>query len=119
MPRDKDDPWKYPQGYALPIETGDSDERFALAAKTLAAGESVVMFEGTLVLRPARGELQCEVVDPTPSARRCANEYEVLVENAQRALEASKLGALLPRVRRSWLVVGDTGAGTTELWRAT
>ncbi len=97
----------------------DSDQRFALAAKTLAAGESVVMFEGTLVLRPARGELVCEVVDPAPAARRCANEYEVLVENAQRAFEASKLGTLLPHLRRRWLVVGDTGAGTTELWRAT
>ena len=96
---------------------GDSEQR--LAAKTLAAGESVVLFEGTLVLRPARGELVCEVVDPTPAARRCANEYEVLVENAQRALEASKLGALLPGIRRRWLVVGDSGAGTTELWRAT
>jgi hypothetical protein len=110
MSRDRD---------ALAVETGDSDRKFALAARTLAAGETVVMFEGTLVLRPARGELVCEVVDPAPSARRCANEYEVLVENAQRALEASKLVALLPRLRRNWLVVGDTGAGTTELWRAT
>ena len=104
---------------ALAIETGDSDQRFALAAKTLATGNSVVMFEGTLVLRAAAGELLCEVLDPTPSARRCANEYEVLVENAQRALEASKFGALLPRLRHRWLVVGDTGTGKTELWRAT
>ncbi len=100
------------------IEASDSDQQFALAAKTLAAGQSVIMFEGMLVLRPARNELVCEVVDPTPSARRCANEYEVLVENAQRALDASKLGTLLPHLRRRWLVVGDTGAGTTELWRA-
>ncbi len=104
---------------ALAIETGDSDQRFALAAKTLAAGNSVVMFEGTLVLRPVRSELLCEVVDPTPSARRCANEYEVLVENAQRALETSKLATLLPHRRRQWLVVADVGTGTTELWRAT
>jgi hypothetical protein len=103
----------------LVIETGDTDPSFVLAARTLAAGRSVVMFDGTLVLRPACGELRCEVVDPTPSAHRCANEYEVLVENAQRALEASKLAALLPQVQRRWLVVGDTGAGTAELWRAT
>jgi hypothetical protein len=96
-----------------------SDQSFALAAETLASGKSVAVFDGALVLRPARGELLCEVVDPTPSARRCANEYEVLVENAQRALETSKLDALLPPLRRKWLVVGDTGAGTTELWRAT
>ncbi len=103
----------------MTAEERDFDQRFALAAKTLAAGETVIMFEGTLVLRPVRNELVCEVVDPTPSARRCANEYEVLVENAQRALDASKLGALLPNLRRRWLVIGDTGAGTTELWRAT
>ena len=98
---------------------GDPEQALALAAETLAAGESVVMFEGTLVLRPERGELVCEVVDPAPSARRCANEYEVLVENAQRAFEASRLGTLLPHLRRRWLVVGDIGAGTTELWHAT
>ncbi len=103
----------------LTIEIGDSDQRLALAAETLAAGESVVMLGGTLVLRPGRGELRCEVVDPAPSARRCANEYEVLVENAQRALESSKLSALLPPLRRSWIVVGDTGADATELWRTT
>ena len=106
-------------GDTLTLENGASDQRFALAAKALAAGESVVVFEGALILRPARGELVCEVVDPAPSARRCANEYEVLVENAQHALEGSKLSALLPHLRRSWLVVGDTGSGTMELWRAT
>ncbi|MEO8466915.1 MAG: hypothetical protein ABI640_16375 [Gammaproteobacteria bacterium] len=104
---------------ALAIETGDSDQRFALAANTLATGASVAMFDGALILRARCGELVCEVVDPTPSARRCANEYEVLVENAQRALESSKLDALLPRIRRRWVVVGDTGAHKTELWRAT
>ena len=87
------------------------------AARALASGASVTLLEGTLILRPARGALRCEVVDPTPSARRCANEYEVLVKNAQRALEASKLARLLPNLRREWLVVGDTGSGMTELWR--
>jgi hypothetical protein len=95
------------------------DQRVALAARALANGESVAMFGGSLVLRPTRGALLCEVVDPAPSARRCANEYEVLVENAQRALEASELAALLPRLRQVWRVVGDTGAGAPEeLWRA-
>jgi hypothetical protein len=104
---------------ALNIEIGDSDALSALAADTLAGGKSVALFQGTLVLRPVRGALLCEVVDPAPSARRCANEYEVLVENAQRALESSKLGALLAHLRHTWLVIGDTGAGPTELWRAT
>lgn len=88
------------------------------AANALARGESVAVLDGALVLRPARGELRCEVVDPDPSARRCANEYEVLVENAQRALGASKLAALLPDLRRTWVVVGETGSDQRELWRA-
>jgi hypothetical protein len=88
------------------------------AASALARGESVALLDGTLILRPARGELRCEVVDPESSARRCENEYEVLVENARHALEASKLTALLPNLRRTWVVVGDAGSGSPELWRA-
>jgi len=102
----------------LRLETGDS-ESVARAVEMLASGASVALFDGTLILRSMPGHLLCEVVDPAPSARRCENEYEVLVENAQRALETSNLGALLPRLRRSWVVIGDTGAGDTELWRAT
>jgi hypothetical protein len=96
----------------------EDDRRVALAATALANGASVTWLDGGLVLCPAQGELRCEVVDPTPSARRCENEYEVLVENAQRALEASKLAAFLPHLPRTWLVVGDAGAGLMELWRA-
>ena len=103
---------------AISIELGDSDESFAVAAKALAAGRSVALLEGTLILRLAPGALRCEVVDAAPSARRCINEYEVLVENAQRALATSKLASLLPNLRRTWLVVGATGSGAAELWRA-
>ena|SRR6185295_9161622 len=100
------------------LELADSDERLAFAAKALANGRSIALLEGTLILRPAPGELRCEVVDPEPSARRCANEYEVLVENAQRALECSRLAPLLPSFRRTWLVVDEATSGATELWRA-
>jgi hypothetical protein len=100
------------------IEIGDSDEGFSLAEKALAAGERVVTFGGSLLLRSARGELLCAVVDPAPAERRCENEYEVLVENTRRALEGSKLAALLPGFRRRWLVVAGTSAGKTEVWRA-
>jgi hypothetical protein len=103
---------------AVAVELADSDDRLAFAAQALADGQSVVLLEGMLILRPAPGELRCEVVDPAPSARRCANEYEVLVENAQRALEASTLAPLLPNLRRTWFVVGDNASGETELWRA-
>lgn len=88
------------------------------AANALARGESVTLLDGALILRAARGELRCAVVDPEPGARRCENEYEVLVENAQRALAASKLATLLPNLRRTWFVVGEAGGATTELWRA-
>jgi len=103
---------------ALTIDTGASHQRLALAADLLARGTGVVVLEGTLALRPAGHELLCEVIDPMPSARRCANEYEVLVENARRFLEASKLGALLPNQPRRWLVVDDFGMGGMELWHA-
>jgi hypothetical protein len=103
---------------ALALEPGASDERVALAADVLADGAGVVLFEGFLALRPTGRELLCEVVDPMPSTHRCANEYEVLVENARRALEASKLRARLPDLPRKWLVVEDYGTGTIELWRA-
>ena len=53
-----------------------------------------------------------------PHAHRCANEYEVLIENARRTLEGSKLYALLPQLPRKWVVVEDYGTGTVEVWRA-
>jgi hypothetical protein len=78
----------------------------------------VVLLDGFLALRLLGHELLCEVVDPMPSTHRCAMEYEVLVENARRALEASRLHPLLPDVPRIWVVVDDCGTGTQELWRA-
>lgn len=103
---------------ALVLGPSASDERVALAAEMLASGAGVVLLEGILALRSMGSELLCEVIDPTPSAHRCANEYEVLVENARLALEGSKLGTRLPNWSRQWLVVEDYGTGTMELWRA-
>lgn len=103
--------------HALTIEPDDSDGRVALAAQILAAGEGIVMLGGALALRSTGYELACEVVDPSPAARRCKNEYEVLVENAQRALERSKLRGVLPPLPRKWSVVEDTGTGIVELWQ--
>lgn len=104
--------------HVLAIERDDSEQRLALAAEILADGEGTVMLGGVLALRSTGHELLCEVVDPSPSARRCENEYEVLVENARLALERSRLRDLLPPVPQRWLVVEDTGTGTVELWRA-
>jgi hypothetical protein len=103
---------------AFSLETGASDERVERASEVLTDGAGIVVFDGFLALRRAGRQLLCEVIDPTPSAHRCANEYEVLVENARRALEASKLAARLPWRPRKWIVVEAHGTDTTEVWRA-
>ena len=104
--------------HALAIDSHASEERLARAAGVLAGCKGVVMFEGALALYPTHSNILCEVIDPTPSTHRCADEYAVLVENAKRALEASKLRALLPGLPLKWSVVADAGKSTVELWRA-
>jgi len=103
---------------AFCIDANSPDERLELAAEILAAGSGVVMFDETVALRPTPACLLCEVVDPAPTSRRCENEYEVLVENAQRMLDSSRLRKRLPDIPRKWLVVEDHGTGTVELWHA-
>jgi hypothetical protein len=103
---------------ALAIDSDSSEERLALAVEILASATGVVMLEKTVALRRARTHLLCEVVDPMPSARRCENEFDVLIENAQRMLESSRLGERLPDLPRRWLVVEDRGTATVELWHA-
>jgi hypothetical protein len=103
---------------AVAIGPDDTEQRLALAADILAADAGVVVLADMLALRSTGHELLCEVVDPAPSARRCENEYEALVENARLALERSRLRDLLPPLPRRWLVVEDTGTGIVELWRA-
>jgi hypothetical protein len=103
---------------ALVIDEQASVERLALAAEILTSRKGVVMLDSVLALRSTHTRLLCEVVDPMPSAHRCAGEYEVLVENAQRALEASNLRDLLPGLPCEWLVVEDHGTGTAVVWHA-
>ena len=100
----------------IAIDACASDERLAAAAAVLASGTGVVLLDQHVALRPAQGHIRCEVVDPTPSARRCEQEYEVLLENARRALEASALRDLMPRLPLQWVVVEDQGTGIEELW---
>jgi hypothetical protein len=103
---------------ALTIDSGSSKERLELAKEMLSRGAGVVIYENTVALSLAPTYLLCEVVDPMPSARRCENEFEVLVENARRMLESSRLKEFLPDLPCRWLVVEDHGTGTVELWHA-
>lgn len=90
---------------ALAIDTDASEQQLALAAEILARRAGIVVFGGLLALRATETGLLCEVLDPTPASHRCASEYDVLVENAQRALAASRLRDLLPDLPRRWSVV--------------
>jgi hypothetical protein len=101
---------------ALAIDDASSEQRIALAAELLSSGRGVVLLEGMVALCPTADGILCEVIDPMPSAHRCAEEFKVLVENAERTLSASKLGGLLPRRPLKWLVVEDYETGTLELW---
>lgn len=101
---------------ALAIDAGSSDQRLALAADILAGNEGIVLLEGLIALRSMCTHLSCEVLDPSPASRRCANEYEVLVENAQRVLQASKFRQFLPGLPCRWTVVEESGTGTAEVW---
>ncbi len=106
----------YPDAFA--VDDDSSAQRLEQAAQILASGTGIVIFGGTVALRPATSCLSCEVVDPEPSSRRCEHEFEVLVENAQRLLAASKLSKLLPDVPHKWVVVNDDGHAATALWHA-
>lgn len=102
--------------HAFAVDDTSSDQRLALAASLLADCQGVVLLDRVLALRPTHSEILCEVIDPMPTAHRCAEEFKVLVENAGRLLAASKLGSMLPQKSLRWLVVEDCGTGTVELW---
>jgi hypothetical protein len=104
---------------AIKIDAYATGERLAAAAAVLASGTGVVMLDKRVAMRPAHAHIRCEVVDPMPSARRCEQEYEVLVENARRTLESSAFRSLMPRLPLKWLVVEDQGTGIDELWPCT
>jgi hypothetical protein len=90
----------------------------AAAAERLADGGGVVVLEGTLILRSVGTLLLCDVIDPMPATRKCENEFGVLVENARRTLEGSRLRVHLPDRPLRWRVVEVHGADLVELWRA-
>lgn len=103
---------------ALYIDADASSERLAQAVDMLATGNGVVVFERLVALTRERECLKCEVIDPDGFMRRCAHEYEVLVENSRRALDRSELRRLLPDWPQRWSVVEDRTTGVREVWHA-
>jgi hypothetical protein len=101
---------------AFVVDDTATPQRLAQAADLLDRCTGVVMLMPAIVLRPGVREIRCEVVDSTPAAHRCEEEYKVLVENAARALVRSKLGALLPDRPLRWAVVERLESGTVEAW---
>jgi hypothetical protein len=103
---------------ALVVDETSSEQRLALATGVLDRCEGVVMLDGVAALRPTLRAILCEVIDPMPTAHRCAEEFKVLIENAERGLARSKLANRLPARPLRWLVVEDHGTGTVVLWPA-
>jgi hypothetical protein len=101
---------------ALRIDAASSAKRIEQAAQRLASGTGLLLLDDRIALRRTQGWLACEVIDPAPGARRCAVEYEVLVENAQRALEASRIAECLPALPRKWTVIEVHGDSIVTAW---
>lgn len=101
----------------LVVAADATDASIAFAAERLARCESKVFVEGIGLLSPGPDAIDCAIREPMPGASRCEEEYKVLVENAARALRASRLGMSLPDRPLRWSVVDNDGTGVIELWR--
>jgi hypothetical protein len=102
---------------SLVIDKSSPDSQLKQAEARLFNGSGNVVLSGIATLRPGTREIHCEVVAPDSVAARCEEEYKVLVENAARALRASRLGPQLPDRRLRWVVMDGTGDDAVELWR--
>lgn len=105
-------------GVTEKIAADSSPQSLQRAAAVLQAGGTVFMQEIDLALSVHEGVLRCAVQDFEPLAHRCAVEYEVLVENRRRALEATAFTVYLPPLPRRWIVVDAQGAAPDTLWTA-
>lgn len=103
---------------AVAVDESSSEARLSLAAQILERRKGVVILNDMLALRPEANRILCEVIDSAPSSHRCAEEFAVMVENAQRALLSSRLYSKLPNRMMEWLVVESCDTGTVELWRS-
>jgi hypothetical protein len=101
---------------AFVVDDTATPEHLAQAADLLDRCTGIVLLAPAIVLRPGVREIVCQVVDPAPAAHRCQEEYKVLVENAARALDRSKLSVLLPDRPLRWAVVEQRDSETVEAW---
>jgi hypothetical protein len=101
---------------AFVIDQAATPERLAQAATILERCMGPVLLAPCLILRPSARQIRCEIVDTTPAAHRCEEEYKVMVENAARALKRSKLGAMLPSRPLRWAVIEERSDGIVEAW---
>ncbi len=102
----------------LVIDDSATEQRLALAAELLERSSGVVVLEGVVTLWPRPNEIECAVNLAMTAIARCEEEYKVLVENAARALQASRMGPRMPKRPLRWVVVDHYGKGSAELWRA-
>ncbi len=102
----------------LAVDDSSTEQRLAYAAGLLERCDGVVDVAGIATLSPSPHGIECSVSNSSNAIARCEEEYKVLVENAARALEASRLGRRLPNRPLHWVVVEDCGMGAIELWRA-
>jgi hypothetical protein len=91
----------------LLIDERSTDVELAQAAQILKSGTGVVQLANICTLRALRKRLLCEVPDSLAGQHRCEEEHLVLIENARRALAASRLAPHLAGVDRVWRVVAQ------------
>jgi hypothetical protein len=92
---------------ALSIDDASSVSQLLQAAAIVERCEGSVVFARLVSLSASPKEIRCEVIDLSPGAHRCAEEFAVLKENAARALEGSGFARLLPA--RPWRWVDPPG----------
>ena len=102
----------------LVIDESSSEQRLQLAAELLESCSGVVVLDGVVTLWPRPTDTECAVAVTVHSIARCEEEYKVLVENAARTFQASKLAPRMPDRPLRWVVIDDYGRGSVELWRA-
>ena len=87
----------------IAIDGASSAAQLLEAAAIIERCDGSVVFAGLVSLSASPKEIRCEVIDPSPGAHRCAEEFAVLKENAARALEGSAFARMLPARPRRWV----------------